>query len=76
MSNPTNAPSMKVESPEDQIFWSEVRVAYDMVTINNSRQIKVTRGHKEAKVYYVEKTDHIMVAISEIVPEQPTLVKP
>lgn len=73
-SNPN--PSMKVESPEDQIFWSEIRTAYDMVTINNSRQVKVTRGHKEAKVYWVEKTDHIMVAISEVEPPQPILVKP
>lgn len=69
-------PAMKVESPEDQIFWSEVRTAYDLVSNNISRQIKVTRGHKEAKVYHNVKTDHIMVAISDIVPEQPVLVKP
>jgi len=75
MSTNTNV-SLKVESPEDQIFWSEIRTAYDLVANQNERQIKVTRGHKEAKVYYVSKTDHIMVAISEIEPEQPILVKP
>lgn len=63
-------------TPEDQIFWNEIRTAYDMVSNNNSRQVKVTRGNKEAKVYYVEKTDHIMIAVSDVIPEQPILVKP
>jgi hypothetical protein len=68
--------SLKVESPEDQLFWSEVRTAYDLVSNNNKREIKVSRGHKEALVYYGANTDHIMVAISEIEPPQPILVKP
>jgi hypothetical protein len=68
--------SLKIESPEDQLFWSEVRTAYDLVSNNNKREIKVTRGAKQALVFYGDKTDHIMVAISEIEPPQPVPVKP
>lgn len=71
-----NGTVTKIESPEDQIFWREVRTAYDLVATHANRQIRVARGHKEAKIYHNPKTDHIMIAIEEIVPEQPVLVKP
>jgi len=68
--------NLKVESPEDIIFWREVRAGYDQVAINATRQILVERGTKQAKIYHNPRSNHIMIAIEEIEPEQPVLVRP
>lgn len=72
-------PSMvdKVVSPEDEIFWREVRIAYDMVSVNGNQQIKVQRGSKEATVkMHPTQEDFIVVGIRTIVPDPPKLVVP
>lgn len=74
--NVVNAISSKVESPEDIIFWREVRAGYDQVAINATRQILIERGAKQAKIYHNPRSNHIMVAIEDIEPAQPILVKP
>jgi hypothetical protein len=78
MDTGNNVVNLKVESssPEDIIFWHEVRTGYDQVAINATRQILVARGTKQAKIYHNPKSNHVMIAISEIEPEQPILVKP
>ena len=72
-------PSMvdKVVSPEDEIFWRDVRIAYDQVNLNPERQVKITRGNKEATIKMLS-TNHnfIVIGIQPIDPETPTLIKP
>jgi hypothetical protein len=72
-------PSMidKVVSPEDEIFWRDIRIAYDQVNLNPQLQVKVARGTKEATIKVLPTQDkYIVVGIREIEPETPTLVVP
>jgi hypothetical protein len=63
-----------ITNTEDEIFWRDVRNAVDQVSTNQTRQVTVTRGTQEATV--AKASDAIMIAIVEVVPEQPVLVAP
>ena len=63
-----------ITNTEDEIFWRDVRNAVDQVSTTQTRQVTVTRGTKEATV--AKASDSILIAIVEVVPEQPVLVAP
>lgn len=59
---------------EDEIFWREVRNAYEQVNTVTDRQIEVRRGMHEAHVAC--SGEFVIVAIQEVEPKQPTLQVP
>lgn len=57
---------------DDEIFWRQVRKAYDQAVVDHNRTITVEVGTKSAEVFYDTNTEtleqFVAIDISEIAP--------
>lgn len=66
----------RVVDPGYELFWKEVAQAVNMATANNEREIDISVGDRNAKVFIGKKTGKAIIQITDYDPPQPVLIVP
>lgn len=77
---------MATVNPDEEIFWSKVREAFNLVSVDHEKEVYFTAGNRQATISwwgerenetgYTIKYDCVMIEVEDYTPPQPALVVP